>query len=71
MPKGEQKEEKKSESEEVIQKSEAQTPGLLIIMPHPQSQPPKPLTQNQILYHQWNQEGKQELISLTQGIWTP
>ena len=52
VSKGEQKEEKKNESEKVIEKSEAQTPGLAIIMPHPQSQPPKPLTQNQILYHQ-------------------
>ena len=71
VPKGEQKQEKKSESEEVIGKNEAQTPGLAILMPHPQSQPPKPLTQNQILYDQWNQGGEQELISLTQGIWTP
>ena len=58
VPKGEQKEEKKSESEEVIERSEAKAPGLAIIMPHQQSQPPKPLTQNQILYHQWNQGGQ-------------
>ena len=58
VPKREQKEEKKSESEEVKEKSEAQTLGLAMIMPHPQSQPPKLLTQNQIPYHQWNQEGQ-------------
>ena len=58
VPKGEQKEEKKSESEEVIEKVKPKTPGLVIIMPHPQSQPPKPLIQNQILYHQWNQGGQ-------------
>ena len=58
VPKVEQKEEKKSESEEVIEKVKPQTPGLAIIMPHPQSQPPTSLTQNQILYHQWNQGGQ-------------
>ena len=49
--KGEQKVEKKSESksEEVIQKVKPKSPGLAIIMPHPQSQPCKPLTQNQFL----------------------
>ena len=55
----------KNESGEVIQKVEPKTLGLAIIMLHPQSQPPKPLTQNQILYHQWNQGGQQELTSLT------
>ena len=49
VPRGEQKDEKKSESEEEIQKSEAQNPRVGHMMPHPQSQPPKPLTQNQIL----------------------
>ena len=37
VSKGEQKEEKKSESEEVIQKVKPKSPGLAIIMPHPQS----------------------------------
>ena len=70
VPKGEQKEEKKSKSEEVIYKKvKSKTLGLAIIMPQPQSQPPKALTSNQILYHQWNQGGQQELISLTQGTW--
>ena len=58
VPKVEQKEGKKSESEEVTEKVKPKTLGLAIIMPHPQSQPPKPLTQNQILYHQWNQGGQ-------------
>ena len=52
VPKVEHKEEKKSE--EVMEKVKPKTPGLAIIMPHPQHQPPKPLTRNQILYHQWN-----------------
>ena len=52
-------------------KVKPKTLGLAIIMPHPESQPPKPLTQNEILYHQWNQGGQQELISLIQGIWAP
>ena len=49
VPRGEQNDEKKSESEEVIQKCEAQNPRMAMIMPHPQSLPPKSLTKIQIL----------------------
>ena len=67
----EHKEERKSESEEVIGKSEAQNPRVGHNNATPTVSAPKPLTQNQIPYHQWNQGGQQELITLTPGIWTP
>ena len=69
-----QKERKKRKRKVKVRKCykkvKPKTQGLAIIMPHPHSQPPKPLTQEQIIYHQWSQGGHQELISLTQGIWT-
>ena len=71
VPKGEQKEEKKSESEEVIQKSEAENPRVGCNNATPTVSASQTPDLNQILYHQWNQGGQQELISLTQVISTP
>ena len=65
-----QKEEKKSESEEVVRKSEAQNPRVGHNNATPTVSAPQALTPNQIQYHQWNQGGQQELISLTPDIWT-
>ena len=58
VPKVEQKEEKKSESKEVIGRSEAHNPRVGHNNATPSLSPPSPLTQNQIPYHQWNQGGQ-------------
>ena len=70
VPKIVQKEEKKSESEEVVGKSEAQNPRVGHNNATPTVSAPQAPDPNQIQYHQWNQGGQQELISLTPGIWT-
>ena len=72
VPRGEQNEEKKSESEEVIQKSEAQNPRVghnYAIPTVSASQAPDPKPNPRIT--NGTKGGQQELINLTQGIWIP